>query len=70
MSIEKGQELQKLLRVRVVAEIADVHPATVYEAVKRGQLRALRVGPGGRCLRFVPSDVHAWLRAARAGDAQ
>ena len=43
------ETLPPVLRVPQVAELLDVGTDSIYEAVKRGEIPALRIG---RCLRF------------------
>jgi len=45
-------------RVKQVAELLDVHPATVYRAIESGRLAALRVGSGRGGLR-IPREAFA-----------
>jgi len=53
-------EVGRLLTVRDVAWLCQVHPMTVYRAVWTGELRAVRIR---RMLRFRQEDVDAWLSA-------
>ncbi|MGI9001435.1 MAG: helix-turn-helix domain-containing protein [Pseudonocardia sp.] len=43
----------RMLRVKAVAEMFDVSAATIYRAIRSGQLDALRIGGSVR----VPSDA-------------
>lgn len=54
--------IEKLFTPRELADLARFNVATVYRAVERGELRALRLS-GGR-LRFRPADIRAWLAVA------
>ncbi|BCJ28288.1 helix-turn-helix domain-containing protein [Actinocatenispora sera] len=50
-------------RVKQVAELLDVHPATVYRAIESGRLAALRVGAGRGGLRITRQAFEAFLAA-------
>lgn len=49
-----------LLRAEEVAELVDVHPATVYRWVRQGLLRAMRIG---RVVRIRRCDVSEFVRS-------
>ncbi|GAA4207494.1 helix-turn-helix domain-containing protein [Actinocatenispora rupis] len=51
-------------RVKQVAELLDVHPATVYRAIESGRLAALRIGAGRGGLRVTRDALDAFLTAA------
>ena len=46
------------------AVVAGVHPSTCRRACQNGALRAVRIN-GGRCYRFSPADLTAWLERGR-----
>jgi len=46
----------RMYRVRAVAEMLDVSPATIYRAIDSGALKALKVGTGKGALR-IPADA-------------
>jgi excisionase family DNA binding protein len=50
-----------VLTIPEAAERAGVDEATVRRAIHAGELRAVRLAPGGRLLRVWPSDLAAWL---------
>ena len=52
----------RLLSVRDVAEILNVHRATVYKICERGELRHMRVS---NAVRVSPRDLAAYIRAQR-----
>ncbi len=54
---------QAWLTLRHAAARAAVSEGTLKREVRRGRIRAARVG-GRRCLRFRPSWVGAWLEAS------
>lgn len=39
---------------------AQVSPKTIYRQIKRGNLRAKRIG---RCVRILDADLNAWLES-------
>lgn len=54
------QPLERLLTVRELATLLQLHAKTVERMARGGRLPSLRVG--GR-LRFRPSDIASWLAA-------
>jgi excisionase family DNA binding protein len=58
-------EVTRLYRVKAVAEMLDVHPATVYRAVEAGRLAALRFGAGKGGLRISGEALLAYLAACQ-----
>ena len=52
-----------LLTVQEVALLDRCSEKTVRRAIAAGQLRALRVGPGGRLIRINPADHAAYRNA-------
>jgi excisionase family DNA binding protein len=46
----------RVYRVKAVAEMLDVHPATVYRAIADGRLDAYKIGTGRGALR-VPAEA-------------
>ena len=53
-----GAELPRLLRVRRIAENAQVSEWTVRAEIRRGDLRARRIG---RVVRVTPDDYRSWV---------
>lgn len=51
----------KLLTVEEVAELLRVSKKLVYEWVSDGDLRAKRLGPGGRLIRISKADLDAFV---------
>ena len=51
-------ELPRLLRVPQVAELAEVSEWTVRAEIRRGNLRAGRIG---RVVRVTPDDYRSWV---------
>ena len=64
-------ERTRLYRVKAVAAILDVSPATIYRAIESGALPALKLGTGNGTLRVSESDltqyVQSCAQAAAAG---
>lgn len=60
--------LPKLLKVREVAELFDVTPATVREWLKTGELHGVKIGQGHYWR--VPVDSVIALAQQRHGDIQ
>jgi excisionase family DNA binding protein len=58
-------EATRLYRVKAVAEMLAVSPATVYRAVEAGRLAALRLGAGNGGLRISGEALTAYLAACR-----
>lgn len=55
-----------LLRVRDVAEQLDVHPETVREMARKGQLRSIKFGGRTSPYRFRQASVDAFLAQREA----
>ncbi len=49
------------LRPDELADELKISTRTVYRAVDKGELSALRVGQGGRSIRITRADVDRWL---------
>ncbi len=58
-------EATRLYRVKAVAEMLAVSPATVYRAVESGRLAALRFGAGKGGLRISGEALNAYLAACQ-----
>jgi excisionase family DNA binding protein len=54
-------EDNRIFRVQAVAELLDVHRATIYRAIESGQLDALKIGTGKGALRVPGYAVNAYL---------
>jgi excisionase family DNA binding protein len=54
-------DTRRLMLVDEVADLARVSPDTIRRAAASGDLPSLRVGPGGRLLRFRIADVDRWI---------
>jgi excisionase family DNA binding protein len=52
----------KFLSPNEVAEIMSFNPATVYRAIERGHLRAIKP-PGTNRIRIAEDDLRRWLSA-------
>ena len=64
--LAKGEHMaERMLTLREVSDYLHVNPATVRRLVRRGQLRAIRVG---RDLRFEVRVVDQWV--AEGGSAR
>lgn len=61
---EQAQDLPRLMRLREVAERAQVSLWTVRAEIKRGNLIASRIG---RILRVTPDDYRMWIAGLRGG---
>src|ERR1700676_3245541 len=60
-SLDRGEHMpSRMLTLREVSDYLHVNPATVRRLVRRGQLRAIRVG---RDLRFEVRVVDQWVAA-------
>jgi excisionase family DNA binding protein len=60
MTQAERNEPETLLEVEEVAALLKVHPQTVYDMARSGELRGFKVG---RWWRFLPSDLKAWASA-------
>jgi len=58
-------EATRLYRVKAVADMLAVHPATIYRAVEAGRLAALRLGAGNGGLRISGEALTAYLAACQ-----
>lgn len=56
--------LPRLLRLPEVAELAQVSPWLVRAEIRRGNLRASRIG---RVVRVTPADYRTWVDSTRGG---
>lgn len=54
--------VMRYLSATEVAEILGFNPATVYRAIERGNLRAIKP-PGTNRIRIAEDDLQAWLSA-------
>ena len=59
----------RMYRVKAVAEMFDVSPATIYRAIESGQLSALKVGTGKGAMRIPGSSVLAYAEACQQAAA-
>lgn len=62
-------QVSRMYRVRAVAEMLDVSPATIYRAIESGALQALKVGSGKGALRIPADAVTAYVRHCQAAAA-
>jgi excisionase family DNA binding protein len=53
----------RMLRVKTVAEMFDVSVSTIYRAIARGLLEAVRVGTGKGAIRIPESALAAFRQA-------
>lgn len=60
MQVEDTQ----LFKVKAVARLFDVSPATVYREIEAGRLSALRIGSGTGSLRVPGTAVNAYMDRA------
>jgi len=51
-----------MYRIAKVAEILDLHPATVYELVASGKLHCHRIGPRQGAIRISQEQIDDYLR--------
>lgn len=63
-------EATRLYRVKAVAEMCAVSPATIYRAIEAGRLAALRFGTGNGGLRVSGEAFNAYLAACKVTAAQ
>jgi excisionase family DNA binding protein len=64
-------ETRKLLTVRETADMLRVRPLCVYQIIRAGRLRAVRLMGAGdkpKCIRIRIEDVEAYLDTARYVD--
>jgi excisionase family DNA binding protein len=54
-------EDERLFRVNVIADLLDVHRATIYRAIDSGALSALKIGTGKGAVRIPGHAVNAYL---------
>lgn len=54
-------EDDRLFRVNVIADLLDVHRATIYRAIDSGALGALKIGTGKGAVRVPGHAVNAYL---------
>jgi excisionase family DNA binding protein len=59
MRVEDNQ----IFRVSAVADLLDVHRATIYRAIESGALDALKIGTGKGALRIPGYAVNAYLNS-------
>jgi excisionase family DNA binding protein len=53
----------RMYRVKAVAQMLDVSPATIYRAIESGQLKALKLGTGAGTLRIPEAALEAYMEA-------
>ena len=56
---------ERLLVAKEVAYLLKVSPVQVYRRVREGSLRAFRVAPTRKGIRFRPDDVRRFLAESR-----
>jgi excisionase family DNA binding protein len=57
--------MSEYLKPEELADELKISTRTVYRAVDKGELSALRVGEGGRSIRITRAGVDRWLVPAR-----
>ncbi|HEY3479863.1 MAG TPA: helix-turn-helix domain-containing protein [Streptomyces sp.] len=62
-------ERTRLYRVKAVADGLDVSVATIYRAVERGELRAIRLGTGKGAVRIPGAAIEDYLAACESAAA-
>lgn len=62
-------QVTRMYRVRAVAEMLDVSPATIYRAIESGALKALKVGTGKGALRIPAESVSAYVQYCQSAAA-
>ncbi len=63
----RDRDFERLLRPSEVTALLGVSRSWLYEAAKDGRIPSVRLGGKGGPLRFVETDVMAWLSRAREG---
>jgi excisionase family DNA binding protein len=58
-------EANPYYRVKAVADMLDVHPATIYRAVESGALPAVRMGAGRGAVRISRDAISTYLAACQ-----
>ena len=58
--IETAPPNTKRLTVREVAEMLGYNQFTIYRWARAGIIPCIRIGRGGRQVRFKLSDIHQW----------
>jgi excisionase family DNA binding protein len=56
-----------LLSTGAAARMVGVHPTTIWRAIDRGELRAMRLGRGGD-FRITEDALDEWLQPTTGGD--
>ncbi|MCU1685761.1 MAG: hypothetical protein JWQ81_6500 [Amycolatopsis sp.] len=59
-------EDQQIFKVKTVADLLDVHRATIYRAIKTGDLGALKFGTSKGAFRIPGYAVNAYLEKCAA----
>ena len=52
--------MDRLLRIREVADVVGEDPMTIYRRIRGGELKAVKVGKRG--VRVAESELNRWLR--------
>lgn len=64
----RSATLQALLTYKAAAELLGVSSATIYNLVRRGDLRAVKLGASpNSAVRIDPADLAAYLRRSKTG---
>lgn len=58
-------KVPRLLSVRAVSEATSLPQSTIYDAVARNDLIAVRLGENGRSIRIREDDLLAWIDKRR-----
>jgi len=57
---------ERLIRAREAAVLLGVRPLTIYRWASQGKITSLRIGPGGKLLRFRRADIMALIEERQA----
>jgi len=59
--LHAAQIQDALLNLRTVQALSGLGKTSIYERIKSGELKSVKLGP--RCTRFRAGEVQAWLQA-------
>ena len=66
MAIDSAPATQLLLDIHEAAAALHLSERTAWGLYRNGRLRGIKIG---RCLRFDPADLHAFIEAAKQAQA-